>query len=215
METNIDQYSSKPKHSGTGAFSDNPIIERLSRTHIAVPLTILMSIAVGLLYYAMQHTDIQLAYIPFLFMSGVLFFTFLEYVLHRYLFHLKTDTEQKKVFQHKIHGLHHEFPKDKTRLAMPPILSIALTVSFFYLFYALIDTKVFAFLPGIMAGYCLYISVHYIIHIYPPPKNFFKELWINHAIHHYKDGNMAFGVSSPLWDYVFGTMPSKRPSAKN
>ena len=33
-----------------------------------------------------------------------------------------------------------------------------------------------------------------------------KQLWINHAVHHYKDGNAVFGVSSPLWDYIFGTM---------
>ncbi|MEL6652049.1 MAG: fatty acid hydroxylase, partial [Bacteroidota bacterium] len=25
--------------------------------------------------------------------------------------------------------------------------------------------------------------------------------------HHYKDDTVAFGVSSPLWDYVFRTMP--------
>jgi sterol desaturase/sphingolipid hydroxylase (fatty acid hydroxylase superfamily) len=31
-------------------------------------------------------------------------------------------------------------------------------------------------------------------------------LWINHGTHHYKNGEMVFGVSSPLWDYLYGTM---------
>jgi sterol desaturase/sphingolipid hydroxylase (fatty acid hydroxylase superfamily) len=47
------------------------------------------------------------------------------------------------------------------------------------------------------------------VHAYPAPKNFFKVLWINHAVHHYKDGEVVFGVSSPLWDYIFGTMKLK------
>jgi sterol desaturase/sphingolipid hydroxylase (fatty acid hydroxylase superfamily) len=56
-------------------------------------------------------------------------------------------------------------------------------------------------------GYAGYLFVHYIVHAYPPPKNRLKQLWINHSVHHYKDGKKAFGVSPPLWDYVFGTMP--------
>ena len=47
------------------------------------------------------------------------------------------------------------------------------------------------------------------IHVYQPPKNFFKTLWVNHGIHHYKNADVVFGVSSPLWDYVYGTMKEK------
>jgi sterol desaturase/sphingolipid hydroxylase (fatty acid hydroxylase superfamily) len=48
------------------------------------------------------------------------------------------------------------------------------------------------------------------VHVYQPPKNFFKILWINHSVHHYKHGEYVFGVSSPLWDYVYGTMKEKK-----
>jgi sterol desaturase/sphingolipid hydroxylase (fatty acid hydroxylase superfamily) len=48
------------------------------------------------------------------------------------------------------------------------------------------------------------------VHAYPPPGNFFKALWINHSVHHYKDGEAVFGVSSPLWDYIYGTMKLKQ-----
>jgi sterol desaturase/sphingolipid hydroxylase (fatty acid hydroxylase superfamily) len=34
-------------------------------------------------------------------------------------------------------------------------------------------------------------------------------LWVNHSVHHYKDGEIVFGVSSPLWDYIYGTMKLK------
>jgi sterol desaturase/sphingolipid hydroxylase (fatty acid hydroxylase superfamily) len=31
-----------------------------------------------------------------------------------------------------------------------------------------------------------------------------------HMHHHFKTPNKRFGVSSPLWDYVFGTMPDAK-----
>jgi sterol desaturase/sphingolipid hydroxylase (fatty acid hydroxylase superfamily) len=204
------QTTVKPKNSGTGNFSNNPIIDKLSRTHIAAPISIFIVVIAGLVYYAFAYTNLNPVLIPFLFIAGVLSFTLIEYLVHRYVFHMPTDSERKKIIQHKIHGLHHEYPKDKTRLAMPPILSITLASTFFLLFYVMMNVMVFGFLPGFMAGYTMYISIHYIIHAYPPPNNFFKQLWINHAVHHYKDGNAAFGVSSPLWDYVFGTMPNRK-----
>jgi sterol desaturase/sphingolipid hydroxylase (fatty acid hydroxylase superfamily) len=199
----------RPKNSGTRRVFENPILERLSRTHISVPITIFALISTGLLYYAFLFTNIRPALIPFLFLGGFIFWTLLEYMAHKHLFHMKPNSEMKRKIQYNMHGIHHEFPKDKDRLAMPPILSVLLAGIFFLIFYALMNTKVFGFLPGMLCGYAAYLFVHYIVHAYQPPKNFFKELWINHSIHHYKDSTVVFGVSSPLWDYIFGTMPKK------
>jgi sterol desaturase/sphingolipid hydroxylase (fatty acid hydroxylase superfamily) len=71
----------------------------------------------------------------------------------------------------------------------------------------------FSFTAGFIVGYSLYLGVHYMVHAYAPPKNFFRVLWVNHSLHHYKNGKMVFGVSSPLWDYIYGTM-SKNTSAR-
>lgn len=202
-----DSHKPKPKHSGSKKIFDNPILERLSRTHISVPISIFVTISIILLGYAIAYTSLPVALIPFLFLGGFLFFTLMEYLAHRYLFHMKPDKNWKKVVQYNMHGVHHEFPKDKERLAMPPLLSIMFAGFFFIVFYSLMNTKVFGFLPGLMCGYSAYLFVHYIVHAYPPPKNIFKLLWVNHAIHHYKDDTVIFGVSSPLWDYIFGTMP--------
>jgi len=92
-------------------------------------------------------------------------------------------------------------------LAMPPIMSITLATSFLFLFKLFLGDMVFAFLPGFLVGYAGYLCMHYILHIFPPPKNRFKKLWELHAIHHYKDQTKVYGVSTPLWDIVFRTMP--------
>lgn len=199
----------KPKNTGSKKIFDNPILERLTRTHIAVPISIFIFISLLLLYYAFICTTLIFWQIPLLFLSGFLFFTLLEYVVHRFLFHLKSDAPFAKNIQYHLHGVHHEYPKDKGRLAMPPLISIAIAAVFFALFYSLMHTKTFGFLPGMLTGYSLYLFVHFVVHVYQPPDNIFRHLWINHAIHHYKDNKFVFGVSSPLWDYIFGTMPKK------
>jgi sterol desaturase/sphingolipid hydroxylase (fatty acid hydroxylase superfamily) len=197
----------RPKNKGQKVIFKNPILERLTRTHIAVPISIFSVFSAGLIYYAFTYAQLPAYLIGILFLSGLLIFTFIEYLVHRYAFHMDTDTDLKQKIQYNLHGVHHEYPKDKGRLAMPPVMSVLLAVSLFVAFNYVIGEYTYAFLPGFIMGYASYLFVHFIVHAYQPPKNFLKILWINHSIHHYKDNNKAFGVSSPLWDYVFRTLP--------
>ena len=201
---------SKPSHKGTATLFQNPVLERLTRTHIAIPVGIFLVIATGLLWYGFAHGFLNLLSAIGLFVFGWLIFSLIEYLAHRYVFHMETDTPLKENIQYKFHGVHHDFPKDKDRLAMPPIVSLLLASGFFFLFKLVFGTWVFGIVAGLLFGYALYLAVHYIVHAYPPPKNFLKALWVNHSIHHYKDHERAFGVSTPLWDYVLGTMPEKK-----
>lgn len=196
----------KPKNHGTQQLFKNPILERLTRTHIAVPISFFMLYAGGLLYWSVTNTALSPLLTITLFFVGWLVFTWVEYNVHRYLFHMNTDTELRTKFQYTMHGVHHEYPKDKDRLAMPPLLSITISTILLMLLRMVMGDFVFAFLPGFLVGYACYLGVHYIVHAYPPPKNFLRALWINHSIHHYKNGDVVFGVSSPLWDYIYGTM---------
>jgi sterol desaturase/sphingolipid hydroxylase (fatty acid hydroxylase superfamily) len=197
----------KPQNKGTRQLFQNPILEKLSRTHISVPLIIFFLYSSALLYWSITHTSLSAGTTVILFFTGTLAFTWVEYNAHRYLFHMPTYTQMREKIQYTIHGVHHEFPKDKERLAMPPLLSITVSTLLLFLFRLIMGDYVFAFLPGFLVGYAAYLSVHYMVHAFQPPKNFLKALWVNHGIHHYKNGEVVFGVSSPLWDYIYGTMP--------
>jgi sterol desaturase/sphingolipid hydroxylase (fatty acid hydroxylase superfamily) len=199
----------KPQNKGTKQLFKNPILEKLSRTHISVPLIIFFVYAATLLYWNTQHTSLNMLTTILLFVVGLLSFTWVEYMVHRHVFHMKTYTQLREKIQYTMHGVHHEFPKDKDRLAMPPLLSITIATVLLLIFKVLMGDFVFAFLPGFLVGYASYLSVHYMVHAYAPPKNIFKALWVNHSVHHYKDGEVVFGVSSPLWDYIYGTMKLK------
>ncbi len=199
----------KPQSKGTKQLFEHPVLERLSRTHISIPLIVFFSYSLGLLIWNVTHTNLSLVTSTILFGVGFIAFTWVEYIVHRHVFHMKTFTNVREKFQYTMHGVHHEFPKDKDRLAMPPLISIAISTILLLILKAVLGDFVFAFLPGFLVGYASYLVVHYLVHVYPPPKNIFKVLWINHSIHHYKDGEFVFGVSSPLWDYVYGTIRGK------
>ena len=196
----------KPQNKGTKTLFQNPILEKLSRTHISVPLIIFFIYSSVLLYWSVTHTSISIATTVLIFFLGVIFFTWVEYIVHRYVFHMTAETESRAKAQYTMHGVHHEFPKDKTRLAMPPLLSITLATTLFFLFRLILGDFAYSFLPGMLVGYSAYLSVHYMVHAFQPPRNFFKILWVNHGVHHYKNGDGVYGVSSPLWDYIYGTM---------
>ena len=112
----------KPSHKGSAQIFQNPVLEQLTRTHIAIPVTIFILIAAGLIAYGYSHGFMSVLSAVGLFLIGWLMFTFVEYMAHRYVFHMDTDTDMKKNVQYAFHGNHHDYPKDKKRLAMPPII---------------------------------------------------------------------------------------------
>lgn len=199
--------TAKPNLKGTGQLFQNKLLEKLTRTHIAVPLTIFSLYAIGLLWWSFDHRFLSIWETVLIFFLGTLSFTLIEYLMHRYLFHLPPTSERNKKIAYMLHGIHHDYPKDKDRLAMPPYLSIALATGFLFLFKLMMGNAAFAFTAGFVLGYAGYLFVHYIVHAFQVPNNPFKILWVHHGIHHYKRPDAAFGVSSPLWDIIFRTMP--------
>jgi hypothetical protein len=196
----------KPKNSGTRYLFKNPVLEKLSRTHISVPLIIFFVYSSVLLYWSATHTSLTAGTTVLMFILGVTLFTWVEYIVHRWVFHMSTYTTMREKIQYVIHGVHYEFPKDKDRLAMPPLVSVTIATILLLFFRVILGDLTFSFLPGFLVGYAYYLSIHYMVHAFPPPRNFLKALWVNHSVHHYKHGEYIFGVTSPLWDHIYGTM---------
>jgi len=187
----------------------SPHLEKLTRTHIAFPLILFSVISAILIYYGIIEKGFQIPNMTLLFAGGFFLFTLVEYFTHRYLFHLPATSPKRENFVYTIHGVHHDYPKDKSRLAMPPLLSLILATLFFLIFRSLMGDYSFGFLAGFLMGYTVYLAIHYSIHAFKVPGNFLKTLWHHHSIHHYREPDRAFGVSSPFWDMVFKTMPGK------
>jgi dihydroceramide fatty acyl 2-hydroxylase len=158
--------------------------------------------------------------IPVEIVAGMLMWSLTEYVLHRFLFHYHPKSEWGKRINFMFHGVHHAQPMIKTRLVMPPIISLPIGV-IMYSFYALIFQLVFnvgfvinALFAGTAIGYLLYDMTHYATHHFQIKGGWFQWIRSHHMKHHVQTPDERFGVTSPLWDYAFGTEPKDRPTAK-
>ena len=70
----------------------------------------------------------------------------------------------------------------------------------------------FPLFAGFIVGYLVYDYTHYYVHHFVPKSDLGKRLREQHMRHHFQDHRYGYGVSSPLWDVVFRTLPRKRHS---
>eukprot|EP00043_Microstomoeca_roanoka_P020251 m.242406 g.242406 ORF g.242406 m.242406 type:complete len:342 (-) comp17135_c9_seq1:40-1065(-) len=143
------------------------------------------------------------------FVAGLLLWSFLEYCLHRFLFHvlLWKDSPAAIEFHFILHGQHHKFPMDRGRLVFPPAAGLMMAIPFYITFHALLPfaAAANALTAGVFVGYVCYDLTHYYLHHGRPAQSYFKTLKRHHMWHHYKDSDNGFGISSKLWDYPFST----------
>ncbi|TYJ51708.1 hypothetical protein B9479_007712 [Cryptococcus floricola] len=143
------------------------------------------------------------------FAFGVFIWTVLEYVLHRFLFHLDyylPDAQWAITLHFLLHGVHHYLPMDRLRLVMPPLLFFVLQTPFTKLAHAIFPIAVAnGIISGAFAMYVVYDLGHYALHHTKLPA-YLAEMKRYHLAHHYKNFELGFGVTSKVWDYVFGTM---------
>ncbi len=191
-------------------------LEFFSRVHWTVPLLIFIPIIAVFLvlawrHYALPHTSILLFAL-----SGLVFWTLTEYVLHRFVFHFHPKSAWGKRVHWTFHGVHHDYPSDPLRLVMVPSISLPLAALFYLLFVAVIGAAgAAAFTAGFLAGYLFYDMTHYAVHHFPVKGRVFGTLREWHMRHHFQDPGNGFGVSSPLWDLVFGTSLRRKNAGKH
>lgn len=201
----------KIHNKGQARLFKNQYIEYLTKTHPLVIWGIYLPVIVFMFYYSYLVLNLELTHVLFIFFSGMFFWTFFEYMLHRFAFHFIAENERAMKIVYIIHGNHHEYPRDRERLFMPPVPSLILSSIIFSTMFFMakwfgVTENIFAFFAGFMLGYLIYGTMHYAIHAWNPPYKWMKPLWRNHHLHHYKNEQRGFGVSTTLWDRVFGTM---------
>ena len=135
-----------------------------------------------------------------LFSAGFMFFTFLEYIAHRFWMHGKEEKHPGKSLER--HMLHHRHPTElkitsamRNRLLLGSILLIALS--------CWIDNY-FTLFAGLYSGFVYYCFMHVFLHK-PWAKKLFPELQVSHIHHHCKYPNRCFSTCITWWDRLFNT----------
>jgi sterol desaturase/sphingolipid hydroxylase (fatty acid hydroxylase superfamily) len=155
--------------------------------------------------------------------GGVAFWSFTEYTLHRFYFHIPPTNAVTRWMYFYSHGIHHAYPDDYYRLVMVPAVSIPLAFLFYALFRAALPAEwVGAAFAGMVLGYLNYDYVHFATHHVKPPRSallapiaaIMKAQRKRHMKHHFDDHDTGYGVSTAFWDYVFFTVAKDGPVRK-
>lgn len=205
----------KIENKGSARLFQNKYLEYLTRTNFIVPVVFYYLLSLAGIIYSAIFSPLSIAGYMLLFPAGILFFTLNEYLIHRFVFHFNTNGVKQEAIQYSIHGVHHEYPRDKDRLVMPPLISILLAFVYFFILTSLFSKYGIVLFSGFVFGYSSYLIIHYAVHALKPPNNFLKYYWKHHSLHHYSSVDTAFSVSFPLWDFIFGTMPNSRNQTDN
>ncbi len=196
----------KIKNKGQARLFSSDYLEILTKANPLVICSMYLPVIILMLYHGIANKGLSAWVSILLFILGAFFWSIFEYMMHRYLFHMMPESKHTSRLVYTMHGVHHEYPKSKERLFMPPVPSLLVTSVLFTIGYGIMGWNSLAFFPGFLFGYLVYGSIHYAIHACSPPE-FMKGLWRNHHLHHYKTPEKGFGVSSVLWDVVFRTVP--------
>ena len=187
------------------------LMESLSKVHYAVPLFIFIPAIIFFSVIAFTNNIGIAGFVMFL-LIGLLVWTATEYFLHRFIFHYHPTSEFGKKIHFIFHGVHHDYPKDKKRLVMPPSASIPLATAFYFMFSLFFQpNQLYAFFPGFLLGYLIYDMLHYAMHHHNFKSGIMKKIKQHHMLHHYHDPEKGFGVSSALWDNILRSQFSDNP----
>jgi sterol desaturase/sphingolipid hydroxylase (fatty acid hydroxylase superfamily) len=145
---------------------------------------------------------------------GLLTWTLLEYALHRFAFHMQTPIRNPRLrgIVNGSHLGHHAAPRDPTIVLVHPLYGLVISAALYACLYA-VTWSLFVsagVLTGIWAGFLYYEAVHYRVHFSLSGSGLLAWQRRAHFYHHFTNNRRCFGVTSPIWDYVFGTRRGSR-----
>lgn len=188
---------------------ESALMDRFTRVHWAAVPLVFGPIVALFAVEALARVGVGAAALWAL--GGYALWTLTEYWLHRVVFHFEPTNPIGARLHWMLHGVHHDHPNDPRRLVMPPSASLPMGAVFVVLFLlALPGGPGCALAAGFFTGYVVYDMIHYYLHHAVPRSRLGRRLRELHMRHHFQDDTVAFGISAPWWDRVFGTAPSRR-----
>lgn len=174
-------------------------ILRMSKTPVNYWAEFGLDIPLGvmLMFGGLRRHDIRPSEVFLTIALGLLFYSYLEYAIHRWLFHGSVEIIAEG------HLAHHKNPQgyDALPFFLPALVILGLTGVFFLFMpmgYAFLSAGTMAF------GYVAYGLGHFSIHHIRFHHPLARRWAANHLIHH-RQIQSNFGVTTPLWDMWLGT----------
>jgi hypothetical protein len=155
---------------------------------------------------------------------------FVEWIIHKYLLHLppfELFGRRVELYGSVQHRNHHHAPSDLDRVLLRGVEVVSFLVQIalvmWLLTLAVAAPAGVAVLPLTLTGIGFaYLGLfryewsHFLIHTpYVPRSRWYRTIWRNHRLHHFKNEGYWMGVSSNFGDRVLGTNPDQRSVPKS
>jgi hypothetical protein len=150
---------------------------------------------------------------------------FVEWLIHVYLLHappLQLRGRRVEMLTAREHRAHHESPAVLGGVLLPVygvlvFLAMIAAVNWLLCFpigLLLGGPRLAYATSAVLVSYAIlaaYEWTHFLIHApYKPRGRYFKAIWRNHRLHHFKNERYWLGVTSTIGDRVIGTLPHQR-----
>ena len=204
---------------GTSArLFESPVLEALTKTPWWVVPIVWLPVCGKLWLPYMSSPSTTIWGSVAIFSSGLLLWTFVEYFLHRFVFHLDrhlpVGSRLARTVHFLTHGVHHKVPMDSQRLVMPPALAAVLIAIVYGVLRTFVPETLFGGSAGWHAhfgsglfGYVLYDMMHYAEHhVKCTPASYMGRMKHIHMQHHWAGyATRGYGASCTVyrqWSYM-------------
>jgi hypothetical protein len=198
---------------------------RAKRSPKLILFAILVTLAIRLALGAPDWRDAVAA------VALIVIYPFGEWAIHVYLLHLKpfrVRGEKVELATARAHREHHEQPNDLFMILLAPseavalmFLAVPLTPLLAGLAIAAAGGSVpyAALVTGVLTGQLLvaiYEWTHFLIHTaYRPHSRYYRSIWRNHRLHHFKNEHYWHGITNTIGDRALGTLRDQRDVPKS
>jgi hypothetical protein len=150
---------------------------------------------------------------------------FVEWAIHVYLLHARPFTllgRKVEILSAREHRAHHEAPAVLEGVLVPVYAVLIFLVAIaavnwalsFPIHLVLGGPRLAYATTGVVTSFAIlaaYEWTHFLIHTpHRARSRYYKAIWRNHRLHHYKNERYWFGVTSTVGDRVIGTLPDQR-----
>jgi hypothetical protein len=155
----------------------------------------------------------------------VVAYPFGEWAIHVYLLHLRPFTfggRRVELPTARAHRAHHEEPRRLDLINFSPLEALAILVLAVPAAAALGDgalallgraLAVGPLVTMLVTGYALvaaYEWTHFLIHTgHRPRSRYYRSIWLNHRLHHFKNEHYWHGITNTVGDRVLRTHPNQ------
>jgi sterol desaturase/sphingolipid hydroxylase (fatty acid hydroxylase superfamily) len=154
------------------------------------------------------HDSTSLLSFVFALLVGCLYWSFIEYAIHRWIYHGRHQNAAWKYFIDSFHIYHHRNLEDPRVLTAGPLMMLPIGVLLVGPLLILDLDFATAVALGFLGAYAFYEWVHFGIHRFAHPERdraYLRYIRRFHMYHHDRAWNKNFGNTSELWDRIFGT----------